>query len=202
MKPQVNLHPQISQEETGITLNHILMMLIAGVVIAILGTFGQGFWVWQKKQTLAQWQIQLNQVRGRLVETERMFPTAVKAQDLELEVNDLQAAVVEKQQLLNLLDSGTELQTKGFYNFLSALSNNHRKGLWLTEIDIKPGFRQVGLYGITLSSETLPQYIQDLEGTSFSGIEFGRLTMKQVAPDYSAYEFELKSQLTAGEATP
>jgi len=36
MKPQVNLHPEISQEETGITLNHILMMLIAGVVIAYL----------------------------------------------------------------------------------------------------------------------------------------------------------------------
>lgn len=191
MKPQVNLRPDHHTTQIGLTPDQMLKLGTAVLLLALLITVVQGASVFAVQVERNNWIQTLANSSTELERTQKQFPDAVQAITVRNSVQELQKDLQEKQQLLTLISSGGAIQTKGFYSYLDALSQNTRQGMWLTELEIVPSIKRVRLKGITLDGDLVPKYIQDLRDTHFEGIQFAKIIMTQLDKQSNAFEFEL-----------
>ena len=193
MKPQVNF--LLVQAQAHFAYRFI--WLFAAVVFAVVvATVVQGGLVYHNQQLALQWAEKQSRSQAELSESRKLYPEAVRTIDLQSQVDTLQHQLDEQQQLLALLHSENPVQNTGFYRWLEGLSNNARKGIWLTEFEMYPAHSRVRLKGMTIGTEVLPGYIDELGETTFQGVHFGLLDMQQVDKANQVYSFELDSPVS------
>jgi hypothetical protein len=89
----------------------------------------------------------------------------------------LEREAADKARVLDLLSGETLGNTDGFSEHLAALGRRHPPGLWLDDVRIGEGGRQVLLRGNALRAELIPRFIEGLqmepafEGTAFQSFE-------------------------------
>lgn len=197
MRSQINLLDDITNNLGGMPPALLIKSLVAGMFLAIAAAIAQGYFVNTKYEALESWEDRLVISQNQLLAIQKKFPNISQERQLTQENAVIQDEITKQREILSLLDSGNKLQTKGFYQYLLALSNNVREGIWLTEIELIPGEDKARLKGKSLNPELVPVYIQDLSGTEFSGTNFGRLSLIQISKKPQVYEFEFDSSITS-----
>ena len=110
--------------------------------------------------------------------------------DLQRVVEQLGKRESDEQQLAQVLIS-LDL-SEGFASYLDDLSRVHVPGLWLEQIQLEAGGREVALSGYAHSADKVPQFLKDLSrGEGFRGHVFDHLELK--AQDNGALAFALRS---------
>lgn len=197
MKTQINLLDDLSARTAGIAPVTWIKIFVAGLILITLGTVFQGTYVKIQHGNRHQLEVKLAASFIRLTDIQNKYPRINQEKQIASENKQLIREIKKQQDILSLLAIGNKLQTKGFYQYLSALSDNARKGIWLTEIELVPGKDQARLKGQAWEPELVPIYIKDLSNTKFSGTDFGQLSVTQISKRPKLYEFELDSSIAA-----
>jgi hypothetical protein len=133
----------------------------------------------------------------RLAET---HPPARANPGLQEEVERRTSEREVKSELLRLLSSHSLGNAGGFSPYLAALARRRVNGLWLTEIRLTRGGRELRLAGSALEPDLVPRLIEDLqEEEAFEGTKFRQFCMERAPDDGGRVDFSLD---TNGEAEP
>lgn len=192
MKPQVNL--LADHQNRGLFSGaRFIQWMTTGLMVILVLTIVQGSWVnWHRAQLNTKLE-RVNQLNVLLQQTESEFPALVLERELNDELQQLRISKANNEQLLKLLGNQNNLNTQGFYDHLKALADNHRNGLWLTNIHFDRNSDQVQLIGIALDAALIPKYIDDLKQTSFTGTQFEALNIFSL-PNKKAWRFIIGSR--------
>lgn len=118
---------------------------------------------------------------------------------LERRVESLQRSVKAKQKLIALLGDSTGGNTKGFAQHLRGLAKHPVSGIWLTQISLANGGKDIGFSGVATKPENLPGFLQQIgQEKVFAGTQFEKLEM-ETASDESGeserLEFLIRTQV-------
>jgi hypothetical protein len=117
---------------------------------------------------------------------------------LQIEVARREKERAVKSELLRLLSSQSLGNARGFSPYLTALARRRVDGVWLSEIQVMQGGRELRLAGSTLEPELVPRLLQRLrEEAPFAGTTFRRLRVERAPDDAGRIDFQLD---TEGEA--
>jgi Tfp pilus assembly protein PilN len=109
-------------------------------------------------------------------------------------LQQLERESTDKGKLLDNLAGKTLGNTAGFSAQLAALGRRHPDGLWLQQIRIGDGGRQVTIRGRARDAALVPQFIGALQAEpAFSGVSFERFEMKNPSQPAGALSFALES---------
>lgn len=186
-----------------------LVTMVQGLGLILLGSaFLYGYAFYQVEQLSKQRQVSERQVsEGQLNLTS--FAEKVSAQrsdqQLQSEVQQLEAQVNEQGELVTVMQSGALGNSVGYSEYMRAFSRQVVQGLWLTGFKLSGDGSQVSLTGGVVDPDLLPEYIQRLRNESvMQGKTFSALQMQQpkadkagAAPRY--VEFSLHSGLAEGK---
>jgi Fimbrial assembly protein (PilN) len=123
------------------------------------------------------------------------------------ELARLRAVDAGQRRLRATLDSGQAGSTRGYSEYLLALSRQTQGSLWLTGFTVAPDGRSLEIGGRMTDARQLPSYLRRLNGEPlFKGREFAQLSLKTVEPlaalggNASYAEFALRSTPALPEA--
>ena len=144
----------------------------------------------------------LDELRAEKLQTEEMIDTLTniieeKSLDEELlaRKEQLTQEVASKKKLLELVKLTSIGSTKGFYQALVDLQNNHLDGVWLTEIRFEDGGNEILLRGGSRKPALIPKYLASLEkGEVLKNKGFKVMNFSRSDEGSSIVEFLLSSE--------
>jgi len=93
-------------------------------------------------------------------------------------LQELERETTDKGRVLDTLDGKTLGNATGFSAQLAALGRRHPDGLWLRQVQIGDGGRQVSLRGRAVAADLVPRFIDALQTEpAFQGTAFAHLAM-------------------------
>jgi hypothetical protein len=136
----------------------------------------------------------------RIVQLAETHPPARADRALQEEVDRRNSEREVRSELLRLLSSQSLGNTQGFSPYLTALARRRVDGVWLSEIRLAEGGRELRLAGAALEPELVPRLLQYLRDEApFAGTTFRRMRVERAPDDAGYVEFRLD---TAGETEP
>lgn len=200
---QVNLY----QDELRVQkLNYSAVMLaqlsiILLVVCSAIAGF-RYFQVIQHQSSLVENQQKQKVAMADLEKLQAELSKIKKDATLVKRISEKTKELANKQKVLGILSQDQFGNTEGFIKHISGLARQRIDGLWLTQIRIAGGGRDVVLQGTTSKSSLLPKYLQRLSAeTAFSGTEFESLLMARHEKKKQWLNFSLKN-IKTDEVTP
>lgn len=213
MKQDINLlttspgrvSPRPTARQFGIAL---LALFVAGVVA--------GVWQEHRRSSLERTVTTLYSDIDGLIATleERSIFLAERNADpaLVAELKRREREADDKSRVLDLLSGESVGNTDGFSAHLAALGRRHPEGLWLENIQIAAGGRQLMLVGRTLHANLVPELLSELQaepalaGTAFatfamSGDDTGRTPLR-FALATGCESIDAAGEAAADEAQP
>ncbi|MGH8167678.1 MAG: PilN domain-containing protein [Woeseiaceae bacterium] len=165
--------PRPTARQSGITL---LALMIFGVVA--------GLWQENRRASLEQAAATLNaDIDGAMMSLEeRSLYLAERDADpaLVAELKRREREADDKSRVLDLLSGESVGNTDGFSAHLAAFGRRHPEGLWLENIRIEDGGRQLMLAGRTLHASLVPKFLSELQlEPALAGTAFATFTMSE-----------------------
>ena len=186
MQQQVNLYQPMFRKQK-VVFSAVTMLQISVLFLVLFS----GIYAYQVYQ-LKPYQAQLDNIDKELAQLsqqvavfENKFKTKDKSKLLESEIKKLEAQLVQKEQISNVLGKRSFGNSQGFSAYLEAFARQHVEGTWLTRINVLAGGSRLNLNGKTLSSELVPGYIQKLsneqrlKGATFNVMEIARVVKEE-----------------------
>jgi hypothetical protein len=191
---QVNLYQPIFRRQRQVFSATAMLQACAVVTLALLVIYAYGFW--QVKGLEAE----AVQLEGRektyAAQLARLDPTSSqqRRQDVEQQLAELNAQLVEQQRLIEVLRKQALGDTAGFSSYLTALARRHKQGLWLTEVRIHGAARSLDLIGKTVRPDLVPEYLLDLgKEEALAGQKFDVLEIER-SEDNTEVSFRVSSR--------
>ena len=126
------------------------------------------------KAMLTAREVQLNNVQ-------RQFPPHQQSRELALQVAAMEASVLALQGATQALQQGEFGSRQGYSGYFGGFARLTVNGLWLTGLSISGSGNDIGIEGLTLRDELVPQFIRRLAADPvFHGKRFGSLDMAPV----------------------
>jgi len=155
--------------------------------LAIGGTFAllimAGFSAWfqvragQAAAEARDGEARLRDVQQRLMAAGKEAAERKPSTQLAAQVQQAEALLALRRELLQILDGGSIGRTEGFAEILRAFARQTVDGLWLTGFTVS-GNGEMEIHGRMTSPDLLPAYIRRLNGEkAFQGRSFAMLTM-------------------------
>jgi Tfp pilus assembly protein PilN len=143
-----------------------IVSLIICIVLLFLG--------YLKQNDVLKNKTDLTNVNGELEQTRKKYPTPKIDAKILSQIDILKIRAVKNKKVLEYLETReVDISQQSFSIMLDGLSKIQQKNLWLTEIEILKGGRQIRLTGRTLSAASLPEYLKKLSKIqSFVDLEF------------------------------
>ena len=186
MQQQVNLYQPMFRKQK-VVFSAVTMLQISVLFLVLFS----GIYAYQVYQ-LKPYQAQLDNIDKELAQLsqqvavfENKFKTKDKSKLLESEIKKLEAQLVQKEQISNVLGKRSFGNSQGFSAYLEAFARQHVEGTWLTRINVLAGGSRLNLNGKTLSSELVPGYIQKLsneqrlKAATFNVMEIARVVKEE-----------------------
>ena len=134
-------------------------------------------------------------LKQQKMKLDNQYPVRTKSKLLEAEIARLQAELDGRKQIEALLAGNALGNTHGFSSYLEAFARRHVEGMWLTRVTIADGGNSLGLAGRTLSSELVPQYIEQLgEDNAMKGKAFNVMTMQRLESEPRQISFNISTE--------
>lgn len=170
---QINLYQPIFRRQRQI-FSALTMAQAAGVFVTALVTI-YAYGLWQVRGLEAE----ALQLEGRekaySAQLARLDPSSSveRRREVERELERLNATLIEQQKLIDVLKEQPLGSTEGFSSYLTALAQQHERGLWLNEIRINGASNAIELLGHSISAELVPSYLLKLgEEDALAGQRF------------------------------
>jgi hypothetical protein len=178
-----------------------------GIALLALIFFGvlAGLWQENRRTSLEQTAEILNaDIDGAIMNLEeRSFFLAERNADpaLVAELKRREREADDKSRVLDLLSGESVGNTDGFSAHLAALGRRHPEGLWLTNIRIADGGRQLMLVGRTLLARLVPKFLSGLQvEPALAGTAFATFTMSGDDSGREPLRFALATGCAQSEA--
>ncbi|MCH8529855.1 MAG: hypothetical protein LAT65_03290 [Saccharospirillum sp.] len=173
-----------------------ILVICVGLLISLAYVGYQ----WSVAQALAtsaaDWQQQHLNSERQLEQARRSMPQQVSESDL-LDLNQrLTQQLNRRQASLTGLDRQLGQAGQGFYAPLQGLIDYDLEGLWLTRIDLIDSHRHLGLRGFARQPGLIPQYLAQLDGSVFSGLNIRNLNIEQSPTNPALWQFSVSDALT------
>lgn len=198
MTHQVNLNSQTLLPGFGPVQ---LPLFIATILVSILAGGVWFYLSWSERQSLLaqeqELQIALESEIQTLAQFQAQYPNLNDEPALQAENEELTAQLLRTRETFSGLANQIENAIEGFNKPLTQLSDYDLNGLWLNKIELKDGKRFFELEGVARSPELIPQYIEQLGESTFSGISIQQLTVTK-EDRQNLWRFTLSN----GQATP
>lgn len=198
MTQQVNLYQAIFRE-----VRPPLSLATIGGILALLAVLlgaGYGYLHWQaqqQRQAVAELEQQRAAARERLEQVIDEHPPPTKSEALQQRLDAAEADLARKRRVLETLGERAAGRRGGFSAHLEALARQRLDQLWLTEIRLYRGGREIELAGSTYAPEQVPQYLQRLSREArFDGVRFADLRMDRSEEEARRVDFRLHSRRT------
>jgi MSHA biogenesis protein MshI len=201
MKQQIDLYQRHFRKETPPLAALTVFRLVAVVLAGLLLIYGLAQWgASVKAGRLGSLEKRLSAEERRIALLAETHPPAKKDPEIEAEVERLREERMAKTRLLRALSTEALVNGGGFSRHLAGLARQHLPGLWLREIQIHGGGRELDLAGSTLEPSLVPRFIQQLgQEAAFAGGEFHSLRLQRSEVDSGLIDFALS---TKGEPQP
>ncbi|MBL4762602.1 MAG: hypothetical protein JKY93_07890 [Gammaproteobacteria bacterium] len=195
MRQQVNLYQeQFKKLVVRLSAKQIL------VVIAVFAVFMLGYSAYlqnhvsdlrAKKLYLSA---DITQLKSRVTVLEAQLSDSNKSVRLDKNIRSLRNKITSRKKLLQFVEARGVHQGEGLSEYLTALSRQHIKGIWLTDIKVTKGGSDLVLHGSALKADLVPMFIAKLhEEDSYEGREFKRLSITRAEKDTRKLDFVLSS---------
>ncbi|MEX2126368.1 MAG: PilN domain-containing protein [Woeseia sp.] len=190
-----------SRSSTQPTARQFGITLLALVFLGVAA----GLWQEHRRTSLEQTVEILNaDIDGVIMNLEeRSFFLAERNADpaLVAELKRREREADDKSRVLDLLSGESVGNTDGFSAHLAALGRRHPEGLWLTNIRIADGGRQLLLAGRTLHAGLVPKFLSELQAEpSLAGTAFATFTMAGDGSGTEPLRFALATGCAQSEA--
>jgi Tfp pilus assembly protein PilN len=185
----VNLYlPEYRPQREWLSLEHGVIGLVAflAVMLALqfhkmndLRVLNQQVAALQQREAAAKQRVETLKLRIRKSEKER----------LQSQITDLQAAIANRSEIINVISSNVLGNRQGFSGHLFALGEKRVDELVVSHLVLNQGGQQVELQGTTRKPESVPLYVHRLQQSpEFAQAKFGILTIKEIG---NAVQFRL-----------
>jgi hypothetical protein len=102
---------------------------------------------------------------------------------LEVRVQELEAQLKARQEIVDALSRGLVGTTDGFSEYMRVFSRQSQQGVWLIGFDIGAGGDELTIMGRALGAELVPAYLQRLNReAAIQGRQFGSMVISQATP--------------------
>jgi Tfp pilus assembly protein PilN len=191
---QVNLYQPIFRRQRQV-FSALAMLQSTGVVaLALLLIYAYGLW---QVISLEGEAVQLEgREKAYATQLASLDPTSSQQRraDIERQVAELNARLVEQQKLVEVLRAQPLGGTAGFSAHLAALARRHIDGLWLTKVRIQGAGHALDLVGKTLRPDLVPDYLVNLgKEDALAGQKFGELKIER-SEDGTEISFSVSSR--------
>lgn len=193
MNQQINLYQPLFRRQKKVFAFRTLVQIAVIAVLGMLLIYAYGHWQTRLlDRQLVQLQTQEQTAVARLTELSRQSPNSAA---LQTELARLRDSLAAKQQILARLANENVGNTQGFSAQLAGFARQTLDGLWLTDITLTAGGRELRLIGNTHTPELMPRYLQKLASEeSLTGLRFREVRLSR--PEESRYIlFELATRL-------
>lgn len=144
----------------------------------------------EQAQTL---ETQAQQLQGQIPEPKPDTGLLAQAEQQQRRVDDLK-------QLLQAVKGDQFFQRGGFSSYFEALARQTRANIWLREIRLQAGGKQIELAGSALNSELIPRMVQSLGlEEAFKRRTFSDLTIHRPSRKQGEVHFVLRTEIPEGE---
>ena len=179
MMQQINLYQPIFRKEEKVFSARTLLIGNLLVFVGIMALYGLNLW------QVSSLQLQLSQTIHQREENQRQveqlsaqYPLVKRDAQLTGKLSHAKERLTFLHEVRATLTSQTNGAGDGFSEHLAGLSRQDIPQLWLNQITISAGGRELRLHGSTMSSDRVPYYIQQLGRESiFQGTSFHRLAI-------------------------
>jgi len=182
---QVNLYQPIFRKEEKKFSTVAMLQAMGLVVIGVAAIYAYTWWqVGTLKSELKRSEQQHAAATKRLADTTEKFGQRPGRTSLDGEIARMEAEIVAKQRIQEILQRGIFSNTRGFSEYFVSFARQYTPGVWLTGFDITGAAEQMTLAGRSTNPELVPRYMQKLSAEKMlSGIEFRVFQMNRPAAD-------------------
>jgi len=181
MRQQINLYqlttrdrtPSVSARSVGIGLG-VLAACLAGVT-----QYGSHR-VAALERGVQELRAQQATQQQHLARSTKLLGARDNIATIDARIQQLGAALSERERALQLLQSGAAGQTTGFAPRLEALARRHVPGLWLDSVRLSGTSPSMSLQGATTNPDVVPLYLQSLaDDPVLAGTRFDQFVIQR-----------------------
>lgn len=182
MSQQINLYNPLFRKQEKYFSTATMLQALGLILLGSLLVYG---FAWYRTSTLEKQSVQTEKsfqaTQMRLAQTSAAFGPRHPSKLLQDEVAQMDGQVKARAQIIKLLNTGELGNTRGFSEYLRALSRQTLSGLWITGFHVTGTGSDMAINGRTLQPELVPVFINHLKkepalaGKTFSMLEM-RLT--------------------------
>ncbi len=153
----------------------IVMLLVLSLVSLYDYKFDR-----DQQEYLLKLQSQNKTLQQTLDVAKQSAPSLVIDKKLRQQVEYYKKDVLSKQQVLNALSGQSFGNTVGFSGFFKGIAKQNISGLWLTNLNIRSGGKDIGITGSAYRAEMIPDFLNKLsnekefKGTAFQSFQVNR----------------------------
>lgn len=195
MRQQVNLYQeQFMELAVPLPAKQILVVIAVFAVLML----GYSMYLQSHVDDLRAKKLYLSgditQLKTRVAALEAQLSDSKKSARFDANIRSLRNKIASRKKLLQFVEARGVHQGEGLSEHLTALSRQHIKGIWLTDIKVTKGGSDLVLHGSALKPNLVPMFIAKLhEEDSYEGREFKRLSITRAEKDTRKLDFVLSS---------
>lgn len=155
---------------------------LLGVLLAILALISIYDYFSGRGQAgyLVELQTQETELELSLQNAKQTAPSMIVDSKLKQQVDGYKRDVITKQQVLDALSGQSFGNTSGFSEFFKGLAKQNVSGLWLTNLNIRSGGKDIGITGSAYHPELVPDFLNKLSDERiFQGTNFQTFRVKR-----------------------
>jgi Tfp pilus assembly protein PilN len=181
MSQQINLYnASLLKRKSVLSASNLLIVLGLSIVILMIALTITRMQTANMKKTLEQSSLQLKNMNDQASSLRSTQAPKLKTPALELELRTIEATIMRRHQIAQILQNSEFGNTEGYSAYLTAFARQIPANVWLTGFSLEGAGYDLVLYGRTLQAELIPQYVSQLrqekimQGKSFSALQVER----------------------------
>ncbi len=177
----VNLYSALFQEDVGFpsAIQAFQVIGLAAALVAAMGIYS-ALSTSSFQDEFDQLTLTRNDLMTSVADLRAQYGIKQRDETLANQTETLKQEQESKTILLSSLASGSQGSKGGFARHLRGLARRRVRGLWLTEIHVQQGGRQVSLNGLTMQPELVPKLLQLLrDEPAFKGQEYSSFSLNR-----------------------
>ncbi|MES2364865.1 MAG: fimbrial assembly protein [Pseudomonadota bacterium] len=180
MSQQINLYNPLFRKQEKYFSTATMLQALGLILLGSLLVYG---FAWYRTSTLEKQSVQTEKsfqaTQMRLAQTSAAFGPRHPSKLLQDEVAQMDGQVKARAQIIKLLNTGELGNTRGFSEYLRALSRQTLSGLWITGFHVTGTGSDMAINGRTLQPELVPVFINHLKKEpALAGKTFSMLEMR------------------------
>ncbi len=204
MRPRINLFQEemFAVKNDWLDAEKAFWIVSAAILLVLMGSMVLWVQSYSLSREAGQLQEQEQLLKGRLEKLSAAFPKTEEDPTLVERIAQLEKEIKTKKQVMELLSGQRIGNRHGFSSQLTKLAQESFPDLWLTQMQLLDGGRQMAFVGRTLKSGALFDFLRQLtDDGPFKGVQFPYFQMDAIpseepgAPSQTRFGFATQGKM-------